>query len=126
MHIPSTDRSKQRADHRKHFAQFVTQQTIDNVVRAIGAKKIINSTDFYLNDIPLKKGQWHQISHMFLRKGFSLADCVCIAKEAARQYRENVGKPALDAYEARVQVNLDLGMTRSDAQGVVDAEDRNL
>ena len=110
--------------HRKHFAQFVTQQTIDNVVRAIGAKKIISSTDFYLNDIPLKN--WDRLSPMLMRKGFSLSDCVCTAKEAARQYIENVVKPALDAYEARVQINLDLGMTRSDAQGVVDAEDRNL
>jgi len=124
MHIPSTDRSKEWADHCAKFAEHVTPRMIDSVVRAIGAKKIVESTDFYLNDIPLK--EWHQLSHTFLRKGFSLADCVCIAKEAARQYRENVGKPALDAYEARVQVNLDLGMTRSDAQGVVDAEDRNL
>jgi len=110
--------------HRKHFAQFVTQQTIDNVVRAIGAKKIISSTDFYLNDIPLKK--WDRLAPMLMRKGFSLSDCVCTAKEAARQYIENVVKPALDAYEARVQINIGLGMTRSDAQGVVDAEDRNL
>ena len=110
--------------HRDHFAQFVTQQNIDFVVRAIGAKKILNSTDFYLNDIPLKK--WDRLAPGFMRKGFSLADCVCTAKEAARQYKENVVKTALDTYEARVQVNLDLGMTRSDAQGVVDAEDRNL
>jgi len=33
---------------------------------------------------------------------------------------------SIDDYESRVQANLDLGMTRSDAQGVVDAEDRNL
>ena len=110
--------------HRDHFAQFVTQQNIDFVVRAIGAKKILNSTDFYLNDIPLKK--WDRLAPGFMRNGFSLADCVCTAKEAARQYKENVVKTALDTYEARVQVNLDLGMTRSDAQGVVDAEDRNL
>jgi len=44
----------------------------------------------------------------------------------ARQYKEHVNKAALDGYESRVQANLDLGMTRSDAQGVVDAEDRNL
>ena len=110
--------------HRTVFARFVTQQTIDSVVRAIGANKIINSTDFYLNDIPLKK--WDRLSPMFMREGFSLADCVCTAKEAARQYKEHVHKAALDAYEARVQINIGLGMTRSDAQGVVDAEDRNL
>ena len=104
--------------HREHFSQFVTEQNIDFVVRAIGAEKIIKSTDFYLNDIPLKK--WDGLAPGFMRKGFSQSDCVCTAKEAARQYKER------DAYEARVQVNLELGMTRSDAQGVVDAEDRNL
>ena len=123
MHIPSTDRSKERADHRAEFAEHVTPRMIDSVVRAIGANRILSSTDFYLNDIPLK--EWHQLSPVFMRKGFSLSDCVCIAKEAARQYK-NIVKPALDAYEARVQINVDLGMTRSDAQGVVDAEDRNL
>lgn len=78
--------------HRQYYAQFVSCDTIDSVVRRIGADRIIASTDEYFNDIPL--AEWDRLGFSmacsFASRGVSstLASKVCVAKEAARQYKE--------------------------------------
>lgn len=80
--------------HRKYFAQFVDERVISLVVRTIGADAIKASTDPYMNDIPLR--QWDRM-HGCLTPAIplksvgeinSISTTVCIAKEAARQYKE--------------------------------------
>jgi hypothetical protein len=80
--------------HRRYFGQFVTQRTIHRVVDAIGADRIKASTDEHMNDIPLYL--WDRLVTMlpgsarFKEAGdyYTLANGVCLAKEAARQWLE--------------------------------------
>lgn len=80
--------------HRRYFGQFVTPGTISRVVSAIGANRIRASTDPHMNDIPLKL--WDALvpqlpgSSGFAKAGdyYTLANGVCLAKEAARQWLE--------------------------------------
>lgn len=90
----ATPLAEQPAAHRRYYAQFVNQRTIDYVVRAIGADRLLASTDPHFNDIPLPK--WDNLVR-YLPLAASLRDTgdyltlgggVCIAKEAARQYVE--------------------------------------
>ena len=82
------------AAHRRYFGQFVTAGTISRVVHAIGKEALMASTNPHLNDIPLKL--WDQLvpqlpgSGGFTSAGdyYTLANGVCLAKEAARQYIE--------------------------------------
>lgn len=83
------------AVHRRYFAQFVSRSTIDYVVASIGAEAIKASTKPHMNDIPLAK--WDRM-HKLLPIAIPLAavgetnttsTTVCIAKEAARQFKEN-------------------------------------
>lgn len=80
--------------HRKYYAQFVDERVINQVVRHIGAEAIKASTDPHMNDIPLNK--WDRL-HGYLTpaiplksvgEAYCLSTTVCIAKEAARQYKE--------------------------------------
>lgn len=83
------------AAHRRYYGQFVNQRTIDTVVRAIGADRLLASTDPHFNDIPLAK--WDRLVGLLplaasLRDAgdyLTLSGGVCIAKEAARQYVES-------------------------------------
>ena len=82
--------------HQEYFEQFVNDNTINVVLHSIGKQRILDSTDFYLNDIPLK--EWDNL-HPFLPRNNkihkesgetnigSLSDTVCIAKAAARKWR---------------------------------------
>lgn len=80
--------------HRRYFGQFVTPGTISRVVNTIGADRIRASTDPHMNDIPLKL--WDALapglpgSSGFAKAGdyYTLGNGVCLAKEAARQWRE--------------------------------------
>lgn len=80
------------AAHRRYFGQFVTPSTIAVVVRAIGKDALLRSGDPHLNDIPLER--WDRLvpglpgSGGFTRAGdwYTLANGVCLAKEAARQW----------------------------------------
>jgi hypothetical protein len=82
------------AAHRKYYAQFVNPRTIAFVVNWIGADKLKASTDPHMNDIPL--GRWDRmvnmlplaIRHETVGDYYTLGNCVCIAKEAARQWLE--------------------------------------
>ena len=85
-----------QCSHQEYFEQFVNSNTINIVLHAIGKQRILDSTDFYLNDIPLK--EWDDL-HPFLPRNKkaheqsgetnigSLSDTVCIAKAAARKWR---------------------------------------
>lgn len=84
------------ATHREYYAQFVNEQTIAFVVRRIGASEIRESTDPHMNDIPLRL--WDNLAGSLLPMATtfkSTGDCpslsgyVCIAKEAARQFKES-------------------------------------
>lgn len=80
--------------HRKYFGQFVNAGTIARVVNAIGKDKILTSTHPHMNDIPL--AIWDRLvpqlpgSAGFAKAGdyYTLANGVCLAKEAARQWKE--------------------------------------
>ena len=83
--------------HRKYFGQFVTPGTIARVVSSIGADRIKASKCIHFNDIPL--AEWDRLApHLPGSGGFSkagdyytLANGVCLAKEAARQWLEAQG-----------------------------------
>jgi hypothetical protein len=88
------------AAHRRYFGQFVTPGTIARVVNTIGSARLMQSTDPHLNDIPLII--WDKLtptlpgSGGFSKAGdyYTLANGVCLAKEAARQYIESQTKGA--------------------------------
>jgi len=78
----------------RYYAQFATPEVIEYVVRAIGADKILASTDEHLNDIPLRRWDaltppinWQLLREANGNAGVSLSDKVCIAKEAARIFK---------------------------------------
>ena len=83
------------AAHRRYFGQFVTPGTIARVLSAIGKDRLTASTDPHLNDIPLKL--WDQLTPQlpgsagFAKAGdyYTLANGVCLAKEAARQWLDS-------------------------------------
>jgi len=83
-----------RASHREYYGQFVEPGLIAVMVARFGIQRLRASTDPNFNDIPL--ALWDQqrgIVEIYAEKahraatghGMSLSDCVCIAKEAARQ-----------------------------------------
>ena len=82
------------AAHRRYFAQFVTDGTKHRVLSAIGLNRLKASTDPHLNDIPL--AIWDRLTPQlpgsagFSKAGdyYTLANGVCLAKEAARQIIE--------------------------------------
>lgn len=82
------------AAHRRYFCQFVTDRTKDRVMQSIGLDRLMSSTDPHLNDIPLPL--WDRLTpHLpgsagFAKAGdyYTLANGVCLAKEAARQIIE--------------------------------------
>lgn len=91
----SASREEGHAAHRRYYGQFVNERTIAYVVRAIGADRLLGSTDPHFNDIPLP--EWDNLVR-YLPLAASLRDAgdymtlgggVCIAKEAARQYVES-------------------------------------
>jgi len=97
MHSDLSDRSVARGLHRRYYAQFVNDRTITYVIQSIGGNRLLASTDEHLNDIPLK--EWDRLSTtgMPLAAKFTdagdyatLAGLVCVAKEAARQWLEEV------------------------------------
>jgi hypothetical protein len=83
------------AAHRRYFGQFVTEGTKHRVLSSIGLDRLKASTCPHFNDIPLKL--WDQLtpklpgSAGFSKAGgfYTLANGVCLAKEAARQIIES-------------------------------------
>lgn len=90
--------AERAALHREYYAQFVTRWTRSTVVHFIGAERIRASTDPHMNDIPLH--DWDRLDAVIRAPGarihkaingtsaWSLSDTVCVAKEAARQFKE--------------------------------------
>lgn len=80
--------------HSEYYAQFVDSRTLAYVSRNIGLEVIKASTDPRFNDIPLV--QWDRLvprapgSSKFKYAGdyYTLANGVCLLKEAARQLKE--------------------------------------
>lgn len=98
----SGSRADAAAAHREYYAQYVNAWVIRCVQTWIGAKRILASTDPHFNDIPL--ADWDRLDCWIRPHGariykrlhnasvgvWSLADTVCVAKEAAQQVRENM------------------------------------
>jgi glutamyl-tRNA reductase len=90
------DYMDKKISHRDYYGQFVNTAT----VRAIEhlKKEILESTDEYLNDIPLRK--WDSLSYQMTtiarenlikaNEGGSIATGVCIAKASARALKERL------------------------------------
>ena len=80
--------------HRRYFGQFVTEGTKHRVLSYIGLERLIASTNPHFNDIPL--AEWDRLTPQlpgsggFAKAGdyYTLANGVCLAKEAARQIVE--------------------------------------
>ena len=88
------NREHSAAMHRKYYGQFVSARTKAYVARIIGKDAILNSQDEHFNDIPLHrwdaltKGLPLAISFKETGDYATLAGLVCVAKEAARQIKE--------------------------------------
>lgn len=85
--------------HREYYAQFVGENERIIVRTRIGRERITKSRDEALNDIPLS--EWDGLAMAYLMKDGALrsrlkasgdiptlAVCVCILKEAAKQVKE--------------------------------------
>ena len=80
--------------HRKYYGQFVTASTIARVVNSIGKETLLASRDPHFNDIPLHR--WDRLVSMlpgsssFVQAGdyYTIANGICLAKEAAKQWIE--------------------------------------
>ncbi len=92
------DYMQKKCSHREFYAQFVTTSLRDLVRSRIGEVAIKASIDDHLNDIPLCR--WDAMQNLIIPRihtvhkqmgysgGASLSDCVCVAKEAAKQIKE--------------------------------------
>ena len=80
--------------HREYYSQFVNDNVRGMVKDRIGVDRIQKSTDKHLNDIPLREwdnvGLPYGIRELLSQANdcFSMANQVCILKEAARQLIE--------------------------------------
>ena len=113
MKFTRKDYLAKRCSHREYYGQFVNDGVKGVVLRSIGRKAILASTDENFNDIPLHRwdslaGYYQRVCHsgkfelthsaLFYCCGRSICeagsggvsanDLVCVAKEAARQIRE--------------------------------------
>jgi hypothetical protein len=86
-----------KGDIREYYSQFVTPKVIEVVVHFWGKSVLENSTDFWMNDLPLEK--WDLLLNKlppFAIRFSDLGDLptkagfLCVAKEAARQYLDNL------------------------------------
>lgn len=89
---------------RAYYGQFVNERTINHVVRIVGSDRIMASKDRAMNDIPMtlfdRATAW---LNSFVQGNirdhgdyWTQAGLICVAKEAATQYKE-----AREAREAR-------------------------
>ena len=89
--------------HRAYYAQFVTPELIDAVVDRVGRDAILQATDKYLNEVPLARwGALERLARRYSKTkllgqtqgyrhgkySWSVLYAVCIAKEAARMFRD--------------------------------------
>ena len=90
--------------HRQYYGQFVNDKLINYVSVNIGEKIIEASTDPHMNDIPMKKWDILNILNYIDKSAYKIANNdktvngilwspsvnVCIGKEAARQYLDQL------------------------------------
>jgi len=93
------DAAERASMHRTYYAQFVSDSLRNSVVSVIGEAAILRSVDPHMNDIPLRL--WDNLDHFIRPIGarinnringssvWSLSDTVCVAKEAARQFKDS-------------------------------------
>lgn len=96
------DREESKRIHREFYAQFCSPALIHAVCSFIGRPAIAASRDEHLNDIPLRR--WDCLRPIVMgycgsslsrangSGGVSLSDCVCVAKQAARMWKESQQK----------------------------------
>lgn len=98
--LPYVDNETGTARHRAYYAQFASSGLIAAVVGRIGAERIETGIcrDGCFNDIAL--AEWDVLRPLVMLHcgralnaangtgGVSLSDCVCVAKECAKQWRE--------------------------------------
>jgi len=96
MHGNLGDKELAWASHRRFYAQFVNDRTIDYVVRWIGGDALLASNDPYLNDVRTL-ARWDNCARGGMPTAIKFSDVgdyptlgglVCVAKEAARQWIE--------------------------------------
>lgn len=92
------DYMENKCTHQEYYSQFVNSIVKDTVRNLISVEKIKNSNDKHFHDIPL--AQWDRISNWLQEyiarinlnlngiATYSIAEGVCVAKEAARQIKE--------------------------------------
>lgn len=97
-----SDYMNEKCTHDEYYSQFVSEGLLNAVVARIGATRIINSNDKYLNDIELSS--WDMLRDLVISYcgnaiaesngsgGVSLSDTVCVAKAAAAMYIERMSK----------------------------------
>lgn len=83
MKYTREDYIDKKCTHREYFSQWVDDSKKNTIKNVIGIKKLLQSDDEHLNDIPLKT--WDSVSYGW---GDSLSTGVCIAKEVAKQLIE--------------------------------------
>lgn len=80
----------------EYYSQFLDTDLASRIVSAIGESKILKSEDPHFNDIPLRKWdallplvQYSNAPTLLKEAGdyLTLSGAVCIAKEAARQFK---------------------------------------
>ena len=84
------------ASHREYYGQFADEAVLDGIKRDLGLERIMASKDEYFNDIPLTVWDYlpcmrsNNINEKLIECGDfpSMAGLCCIAKEGARQLRE--------------------------------------
>jgi len=91
MKITRKDYMKGKATHDEYYAQFVTPYIKKVVVASVGVKAIKSSIDPHFNDIGLIV--WDRLAP-FIRQSIgytsALSDCVCVAKQAAKQFKQEL------------------------------------
>lgn len=88
----SYDGSKGHDAHQAYFAQFITQEVTETLLRYIGAERLLASRDVHLNDVPL--ALWDRLPWLGcmsdkvreLGDNSSLSTKVCVFKAAARAW----------------------------------------
>jgi hypothetical protein len=99
--ISRADYMQGKATHRAYYGQFVTDGLRAFIAARVGIERLRASTDEHFNDIPL--ALWDSFAGVVasyagraIREaqgyGHSLSDCVCTAKEAARQVTEEAAQ----------------------------------
>jgi len=99
MKYSRKDYMAKKVSHNDYYAQFVTDALMYDVVSSIGETKLLESNDDSFNDTT-DLSQWDKLNPLIRcycgrsiadangTGGISLSDTVCVAKQAARIWKE--------------------------------------